>query len=647
MTVPDRPSRWYQSRFARLVLTLGITLPLAFSALFMWAMWNPTEKLSELPVALVNSDQPVGEGEDAINAGAEITRNLVDSGALNWQVVAHDEAAAGLRSGDYYFIVEIPSDFSQTLSTLSDGATAPANIAVTYNDNNTTMASTVGTRVMTAVNAALLESTSSRAVGTMLTGMNDIGVGLREASEGSGRLSDGTAQLADGVDELVGGVTTRLAPGMREAADGATALSSGATQLSSGLTRLQNGTVELGAGAQRLSDGISTLAARIDADNTSAERIRLVQSQLSSISTPASQEISSVLDQVAALLDGISQLEAGSAELARQLTDPSADYRSGVDALTVGGAQLATGASALSDGLGRLDDGVSSLAENLPRLQEGSRQVDNGARQLSEGLGSGAARVPDLSDDSARSSLASLVSTPVALQSDYVAAKTVPGSSQLGPGAIPVLLAVASALVAVLVWMSFRVSGEDRRLGAHPRRPLRRLLAVSVVSVVAMAALLATMWSIVSPAPSPAHLGQVVAIVVAATLMSVALTGAAFRIFGYAGGALVSLAAWMLQLFAFGGIWMVETVPAPLRALHPVAPMTYTREGLIAAFNGGPGFASALAVVLGITAIGLLGQFAAHRKQAANPEIAPLNNEESTDFVGVDHGELVGAVPQR
>ncbi|MCW4353575.1 YhgE/Pip domain-containing protein [Hoyosella sp. YIM 151337] len=618
----SRPvSRWQRSRLMRIALSLCITLPLAFAALFMWAMYNPTEKLKDLPVALVNADQPAGTGDNTIHAGADIVHTLLDGGALDWQVVDAERAAEGLRAADYYFIVEIPENFSSTLAGLSSGVTEPAAIKVTYNDNNTTMASTVGTRVMATLNAAVLKSTSSRTVGTVLTGMNDLGGGIRDAADGADRLADGTGQLSGGVDQLASGVTGQLAPGVSEAAAGGARLADGAEQLADGLVRLRTGTGELGDGAQRLSDGLNTLAGTVDPDGTLAGRVRALQGQLAVLPDPVGSEGAAVLGKVEQLLDGIAQLNAGGAELARQLNDPTAQYRSGVETLTAGGAELATGARTLSNGLGRIEAGVGELSSNLPRLQDGARQLDDGAGQLADGLGAGAQRVPDLGDESARAQLASLVSTPVALDTNNVADKTVPGTSKLGPGAVPVLLSVSSALVALLVWMSFRASGEERGAafsgGAHPKRPVRRLFAVAGVSLAAMAVLGTVVWSVVTPAPAPASLSQVMVVVALATLMSVSLTGAAFRIFGYAAGTLVTLAAWMLQVFSFGGVWMLETIPGPLRALHPIAPMSYTRDGLIAAFNGSPGFASAVATMLGITVIGLLAQYLAHRRHVA------------------------------
>jgi putative membrane protein len=93
----------------------------------------------------------------------------------------------------------------------------------------------------------------------------------------------------------------------------------------------------------------------------------------------------------------------------------------------------------------------------------------------------------------------------------------------------------------------------------------------------------------------------VVAVTAVATLMNVALTSVLFTVFGYAGGALTALSWGMLQLFSFGGVWMVETLPAPLRWLHYISPMSVVRDGMISAFNGAPGLVISL---LAMSAIG-------------------------------------------
>lgn len=259
-----------------------------------------------------------------------------------------------------------------------------------------------------------------------------------------------------------------------------------------------------------------------------------------------------------------------------------------------GAQRLDSGASELSIGLARIDEGTQRAADGALQLQAGAHRVDDGARELSSGLREGAAKLPDLGDANAKTSLASLLSTPIVTNSSNLAV-----AKNFGPGAAPLLLTLASALIPILVCMCFRsapVAGSRALNGPHAF--LRRALSVIVTDLVLVSIVGIAGWYFLMPAPTPASLIQVIAITAAATLMNLCIVGALFTALGYATGTLTSLALLMLQLFSYGGVWMIETVPAPFRWLHPLAPMTYVRDGLIAAFNGTAGFGVAFAVVL-------------------------------------------------
>ncbi|MGW0035198.1 YhgE/Pip family protein [Gordonia sp. NPDC003376] len=593
--VASHLSRVQRSRALRMLVAVFITVPLVASAIYMWMMWDPTETVGDMPVAIVDNDRPVGQGPQRIHAGADVARNLVETKPLGFHLVDARTADAGLANGDYYFVVEIPETFSSTLSLIGSSTVAPALITVRYNDNNTLKASSIGAAAMSQINAAVLRGVSSTTVGTLVDGVDDLGQGLRQAADGSGRLADGTDQLSTGLDQLSTGLGGQLAPGMSQAADGGRQLAAGSAQLATGLTRFRDGTDQLGAGATQLADGIDTLVGGLD-----IRALKTAVAQAEGVLPPGSPALAplrSQLTQVTTLVDGLEQLRQGSRQIATELTDPAAPYRGGLEQLVTGGRQLDAGAASLSDGLGQLDSGVRDAVDGVVRLQDGSHRLRDGAGQLDDGLRAGTQGLPDLQSPEKRASLAELLSTPVTSDQQFVAR-----AQFFGPGAAPTLLIVASALVVIVVFMSFRahdyVAGSHRTLSW--RTMIRRAVAVTGISLAVMAALGVIVWHVLTPSPDPASLGQVIVVVAAATVMNVAVTSLLFTLFGYAAGALTSLAWMMLQLFSYGGVWMVETLPAPFRWLHPVSPMTYFRDGLIAAFNGAEGFSSALTWIVGI-----------------------------------------------
>ena len=93
----------------------------------------------------------------------------------------------------------------------------------------------------------------------------------------------------------------------------------------------------------------------------------------------------------------------------------------------------------------------------------------------------------------------------------------------------------------------------------------------------------------------------------------------------------------MLQLFSYGGIWMIQTVPAPFQWLYWISPMTLVQHGYTAAFNGVAGFWPSFVTLLIIAVVGAAVTAAAVRWQRAR-----TGADASPDH-GVDTQELVPA----
>ena len=593
-----------RSRILRLVVAIVVMLPLVVSAIYMWVLWDPTKKVDQMPVAIVNLDAGYGEGADRTDAGASVAQTLYEGQALGFRIVDEETATRGLAAGDYYFILTIPENFSESLKTITAPEAAPGLITVTFNDYITTKASSIGGSVMERIYGGVLKGISATTVGALVDGTAQLADGLRTAADGSEQLADGAQQLAGGTKTLAEGINDDLVPGVARAQAGSAQLADGSATLHNGLVTLQGGTAQLGDGATQIADGIEQLTGMVDL------------AQVTALLEQAQQVLpdSAPLGRVAELIGGLQRLEAGSRELANQLTDPSSQYLSGVNQLVDGSGQLAQGNAELAAGMVTLNEGVARLADGAGQLNDGAQRLEDGAGQLSDGLGEGAQRAPQFGGQDERMTLAQLLSTPVQKENVNIAR-----AQFSGPGGTPTILVIASMLVVIVVFMCFRghrfVTDDE-----HPRTLTqigRRALAVAAVSLVVMTVVGIAAWLTRSDPdgaqllPDPDSLWRVILMTAAATLMNVALVSVLYTLFGYVVGTLSSLAWLMLQLFSYGGVWMVETVPAPFQWLHPISPLTYVRDGYIAAFNGAPGFGTALAIVIGIGIVGALVNFGA------------------------------------
>jgi len=368
-------------RFARLPITRAavavmLLIPLLYGAMYVWAFWDPTTRMNDLPVALVNQDQPSTDGDGkTVDFGQDVVDQLVEDDSIGWAQVDQAQAVAGMDSGRFYFTVTIPKDFSARITSLGEDHPKAASIQVTYDDSNSFLASTLGRSAMLEVRDAVAEKVSKEAVSTLLIGVGD-------ARDGFAKASDGAFELSDGLDK---------------ASDGADRLNVGAADLAAGASKLAEGTNDLAAGAHTLSNklgdyvrGISDASAGVAQLRTGADGLTALQAGLAQAADPTTG--------APALAAGVNTLVGGATSLAEGATS----YADGADSFATGagtwvagakewrqavatatGGQLAQGTKDLAAGAKQLS---ASTAEEA-QLAQGATAIATGNTKLAAGLG--------------------------------------------------------------------------------------------------------------------------------------------------------------------------------------------------------------------------------------------------------------------
>ncbi len=106
-----------------LLVTLGIAvLPSLYAWFNIAANMDPYSNTSGIRIAVANEDagtetQLIG----ALNAGDQIEEELKENDSLGWVFVSGEEAKEGVRSGDYYAAIVIPSNFSEDMVSVLSG----------------------------------------------------------------------------------------------------------------------------------------------------------------------------------------------------------------------------------------------------------------------------------------------------------------------------------------------------------------------------------------------------------------------------------------------------------------------------------------------------------------------------------------------
>jgi putative membrane protein len=213
---------------------------------------------------------------------------------------------------------------------------------------------------------------------------------------------------------------------------------------------------------------------------------------------------------------------------------------------------------------------------NTGKLHTGNGKLLSGAKELATGLTGTQGQIPVFGEDAA-----AVLATPV-----NVTTSNLHPADLYGRGLAPFFFSIALWVFAIVAFLLLRpVSG--RLLAARAGSWLVALAAwLPVLAMGAGGALL--LFTVVdlclglNPVSVPGTIGVM--------LLGVAAFSAIVHVlrlaFGAAGDA-CALVLLMLQLVSCGGLYPVETLPLPLRALNRVLPMTYLVRGLRVTISGG------------------------------------------------------------
>lgn len=556
------------TRMSVIALIALMLVPVLYGGVYLWANQDPYGKFVQVPVALVNLDEGSGTGPDAAAYGDRVADQLIAGRAFDWKALSADEARTALHAGSVDFVVTIPADFSDALSSAAGSSPRQATIGLETNDANNYLASTIGTQAVERIRRSVAELVGEQAASRLLGALSDIRAQLATATDGAGTLTDGARQVADG--------SGSLAQGTASLADGAGTLASGAQQVAGGASQVADGAAQVSAGTAVLS-GYADRAGAAGRDVVDA----LPRARADIAHLLAEQGLDQhAIDRVLAELDpigdaaraGDDRLQAAVAQVDR-LADGAAQVAAGAQQVSAGSQQVASGAAALTDGAHQAAAGAATLAT-------GAGQVAGGAAQLRDGLAAGVQAIPD-TDAATRDAQARTISDPVAVSTG---AQTSAGD--YGAGLAPFFAALAGWIGIYALFLI--VKPISRRAVTALRSPVRVTLAgwltPALLGSVGMLALfgvlsLALGFRFANP------LGTLGILMLASfTYASIIL---ALNVWLGSVGQFIGLILMVLQLVTAGGTFPWQTLPAPLAWLHHVLPMGYVVDAMRQLMYGG------------------------------------------------------------
>lgn len=630
-----------------------LTLPMFLGSLIVWSLADRDENVEQVPAAVVNLDEPViREGRPPIAGGRLLAAGLTQpqdeqARSLGWQLTSAEDARRGLRDGDYYAVLTIPTTFSRQLASSLQGRDPDqAEITVRSNEKSSAVVAQVGDQVGQVAADRLGEEVTTRYLGGLYRQTGELGTRLGDAAEGADRLAQGTSQLGAGA--------VRLAEGLTRLGDGAERLVAGQDQLARGADKVAAGQARLVRGADRLAGGLGELSRRTDPLPRQTDRLadgaadlrdgvvpytRLLRGWSDACADPlvaaraarlcvATERAVGVDDRNARMLaDGSRRLASGT----RRLADAMPPLESGIDRLARGSRALVDGAERLTSGTRRLSTGAERLVgggrqlaqgagrarDGAERLAAGSRRVGDGSQRLAGGLERGADQIPSYDAQESRR-LADVIAAPVSAQSERFG-ETPDGRSQLAPGAIAVALWLGAFVTYLLrpalpSWLLARPRGAGSVAFAGLRPAL--LLGAAQAALLYGAMLL---LGVELGSPFAA-----LAVMMLAAASFAALNQAVVAALGRRRGWLLSIGFAGLQIVSLGGVIPVDTAPAPLRFLNTVLPIPQAADGLAVTVLDGPESLTAAVLVLLLWGSAAFAVSAAAARRAQRVDVRDL-----------------------
>lgn len=412
--------------FKIIIFVVVLLIPIIYSFFYLKSYWDPYGKLEDMDIAIVNLDE--GKGGD--NKGKELVNKLKGKDILKINEVNQKEGTEGLKKDQYYAVITIPSDFTETLKSAENENKQVTTITYQPNQKFNYLASQIINKVVLAAQNEVKNEVSKEVVGRLSNNLREVPDKMQEIVDGADKIFDGSSDLSDGLRKLRNGSST-LEEKYKLFDDGVKSALNGSEKLNNGTIKINNGTATLVSGGKQIDDAISQISDGADELVSSSESgIVELAKGITDLDYGATKikvgvnsyvagvdELETNLNAYVAGVDGLNTnvkaLLQNLANYGNVSTDPTtkvlaqnaqailnsgaidtlktsgARLKAGTKEITKNNANLKKGVSDLKDGTKQLKDkssGLKDLTDGMETLQGALKKVKTGTKSLNSGI---------------------------------------------------------------------------------------------------------------------------------------------------------------------------------------------------------------------------------------------------------------------
>ncbi|MDR7074719.1 YhgE/Pip domain-containing protein [Fictibacillus barbaricus] len=382
-----------------LISVIGALLvPVVYGGILLSPKWDPYDNLSNLPVAVVNKDKGATSDGEPINVGKDLVADLKKGKDLGWDFVDASEAKKGLDSLKYYMVIEIPDDFSERVTTVTEKDPKKPELNYIQNQGLNFLAAKVTSSATEKIREKLGDKITEKYTSNMFASLGDVSEGFQSAADGSAQLNDGMTELHDGTNQLLQSLTEKSGD-ISKLANGAKELDAGTGQMLSSLSGKQGDISKLANGSRDLSAGTQTLLNSLLGKQGDITKLANGAKDLNAGTQNLLGSLLGKQSDISLLAKGSSDLNNGTQDLLSSLTGKQGDISKlaqGSNDLNAGTQDLLNSLQAKSGDISKLADGANLANDGTGQLLKGLKDNQPGVKQLADGAKELQSRIPEL-----------------------------------------------------------------------------------------------------------------------------------------------------------------------------------------------------------------------------------------------------------
>lgn len=228
-----------------LSLIVILFLPIIYSAVFIYSMWDPYGQTQDLPIAIVNNDEGAKIQGKEENLGNRVIDKLKENDDFKWEFIDSKKAKNGIEKGDYFAVIEFPKNFSDDASTMLNPNPKHMEMHVQTNPGYSYSGQSIGDKSIQAVKDNISLSLRELYLKKIFGSIKDMRGQSQELATGLKKMEKAELDLANGSKQVDSGLAKTQAAFPPLQNEQFNQLITGSNQITGGLNKLAENTNQI------------------------------------------------------------------------------------------------------------------------------------------------------------------------------------------------------------------------------------------------------------------------------------------------------------------------------------------------------------------------------------------------------------------